>query len=1108
MSPISVTTLCPAAIRRAALSLCATFVALLSASASYATVAIDQMPLVVPQPIPPNIMFILDDSGSMDWNYMPDSVPSMTSGPNIRYTAYPINTLYYNPHITYQPWVVPSGMTPYSEPLPSSVSGGTTASKRFLTGSVDLTTQNRCFHVPKEPNNPSFNLRNGNNYYRWRLNSDGTANRCDARAVAFCMDCTNDTSGTGGGCDDNSGCVAVASFSWDLPNGTTITRTIAEERQNYANWYHFYRTRMKMAKAGVSRAFVGLGEDFRVGFRTIHNRTALDIPVGNDNGLFSGDNRQTWFSRLFGATAGGGTPLRRALEATGNYYMRSDANGPYGPESGSAQLSCRRNFAILTTDGYWNGSDPVSADVAANNDNLAGPEIEHPDGTVFQYQPERPFLDSQARTLADVAMYYWKHDLRTEEYMRNNVPVSAGNPAFWQHMVTFGISIGLRGTLDPDTALDEIAAGTRDWPDPHSGSADRKIDDLWHAAVNSRGEFIVAANPAALEEGLTNALKAIEGLGGSGAGLNISDESIAGSLVFQTLYYSGNWHGDVQAFSFNTSTGTIGATPEWSALEELPAHNLRNIRVNTGTALRALTWANLTATQQAALGNSVDVMNYIRGARDKEIAQGGTLRDREQVLGSFINSRSEYVGAPSDALFEGRTFLGATSYPAFATANSARPAVLFAGGNDGMLHAFRVTDKLDDASNVVERAGTEMFAFVPAAAFDSGLGTIADPAFEHRYFVDGRMATGQVYSATPSSPVLAWRTVLIGTMGRGARAVYALDITDPENIQLLWEKTAAQIPELGNVIGDPVIAQIADGDWRVLLPNGPNGSDGESALVMIKIGDGAVDVIPTGATGNNGLTGITAGDTNGNGFVDTVYGGDLLGNVWRFTDLDSTQSLGLLFTARNAANQVQPISAAPYVAVQPVTLKRWVFFGTGRYLNQADLTDTTVQSWYGLIDSGTTITDRATELVQRTIQADGETEASSGADMEGKQGWYVDFVESGARMLVSNRIMLGGLFGTVRIPDSSDPCEPEGTGFTLAISPFSGARLTNPMFLSGRSIVRHTSGPNEMLFYTNEEGETFMLGTYDSAARESFRLNNPPGGGGVAGWSSWREIVR
>lgn len=1102
MSPRSVTTLCPAAIRRAALSLCATFVALFSASASYATVAIDQMPLVVPQPIPPNIMFILDDSGSMAWNRMPgrtndDMHLADISGVNIKTTAYTRNYIYYNPHINYLPWIGADGQS-----MPDANPAQVSTSNDYVTGTTtNLGSSARCFHAPQDAR-PPFDPATSAGYFRWRFNTNGTVSRCDPNGSLG-------IGGTGTACTATAGCVAIAGpINWIAADGTTTTRTIAQEWQNYANWYHYYRTRMKMAKASITRAFATLGEDFRVGYTTLWNRDHMDIPVGTDNGLFRGTNRQQWFESLLGAYSSGGTPLRRTLERVGNYYTDGSASGPYGPEEGAEQLSCRRNFAILTTDGYWNGSNPVSTAVAADNDSTAGAVIARPDGTTYQYQPERPFMDNRARTLADVAMYYWKTDLRPEEHMRNNVPVTAGNPAFWQHMVTFGVSIGLQGTLNPGTALPLLESGALSWPDPHAAEDDRRIDDLWHATVNSRGEFLAANDPQSLVDGLTAALRAIEGYDGSGAGLNISDGSIVGSLVFQTLYFTGKWHGDVKAFNFNTSTGTIAGAAAWSASEQLPTPAARNIRISNGTALVPFTWANLSVGQRSALGNSEAILQYIRGERGNELAQGGTFRDREEVLGSFINSRATYVGVPRENLFQGRTFLGATVYPAFATSNAGRPAVLFAAANDGMLHAFRVADKVDAFGNVLEPAGREIFAFVPNAAVASGLGEIADAAFEHRYFVDGQLAVGQVYTETPTSAVKAWRTILVGSMGRGGRSVFALDITNPENIQLLWEKTAVQIPELGNVIGDPVIAQIADGDWRVLLPNGPNSNDGESALVMISVGSGVAEVIATGATGNNGLMGITAGDTNGNGLIDTVYGGDLLGNVWRFTDLAGTQTLGLLHTARNAANQVQPITAAPYVAVQPVTLKRWVFFGTGRYLNQTDVGDTTVQSWYGLIDNGSTITSRATELVQRTIQADGETEVSAGADMEGKQGWYVDFAESGARMLVQNRIMLGGLFGTVRIPDSSDPCEPAGSGFTLAINPFTGGRLTNPMFLNGRSIVRHTSGPNQMLFHTNEEGETFMLGTYDSAARESFRLNNPPGGGGVAGWSSWREIVR
>ena len=81
--------------------------------------------------------------------------------------------------------------------------------------------------------------------------------------------------------------------------------------------------------------------------------------------------------------------------------------------------------------------------------------------------------------LADVAMRYWKNDLRTD--LDNNVPTTSANPAFWQHMVTFGISIGLQGTLNPVTALPGLIAGTVLWPNAVADTA-TAIDDLFHAA--------------------------------------------------------------------------------------------------------------------------------------------------------------------------------------------------------------------------------------------------------------------------------------------------------------------------------------------------------------------------------------------------------------------------------------------------------------------------------------------------------------------------------------------------------------------------------------------------------------------------------------------------
>src|SRR3546814_3449449 len=91
---------------------------------------------------------------------------------------------------------------------------------------------------------------------------------------------------------------------------------------------------MKAAKAGAGAAFAGLSNDLRVGFDTIWQRNTLLIPVGSNDGLFentaSSTNRSTWFERLYGAAGSNSTPLRKALTVTGEYFKRTDANGPWG----------------------------------------------------------------------------------------------------------------------------------------------------------------------------------------------------------------------------------------------------------------------------------------------------------------------------------------------------------------------------------------------------------------------------------------------------------------------------------------------------------------------------------------------------------------------------------------------------------------------------------------------------------------------------------------------------------------------------------------------------------------------------------------------------------
>src|SRR5690606_27363378 len=123
------------------------------------------------------------------------------------------------------------------------------------------------------------------------------------------------------------------------------------------------------------------------------------------------------------------------------------------------------------------------------------------------YQPSAPFSDSTSYTLADVAMKYWKNDLRPD--LDNRVPTSTINPAFWQHMVTFGVGFGVFGEVDPDDAFAAINSGTEiDWPNPFN-SERAKLDDLLHASVNARGGYFTAADPEQFASRLERTLTSI-----------------------------------------------------------------------------------------------------------------------------------------------------------------------------------------------------------------------------------------------------------------------------------------------------------------------------------------------------------------------------------------------------------------------------------------------------------------------------------------------------------------------------------------------------------------------------------------------------------------------
>lgn len=1076
-------------------------------ASSWAGVDIAQTPLMVGEPVAPNIMFVLDDSGSMGWEHMPGTNASWSSDPvyglpkpvsvnDIRLRASNINTMWYNPLITYEPWLKHDGSSypnaNYNGSMdadPSGKSGdGTINFKTSFTAWKTLINDNGKNGVN---NTATMSTSTGlvSSDYRWRysgfyyLTGSNETNvqhykRYDFAFISGSWQARMVNLKTDGTAQSTS---SITTFDWTPYGGPA--RTIEQELQNYANWFSYYRLRVTMAKAAASRVFARLGTGYRVGFNTIWNRQSYDIPVGTNKGIFSGTNKENWFSKLFNSNSTNGTPLHNALKRTGDYYSNEDATGPYGPD----KLSCRQNFAILTTDGYWNDKPNGTSGYLANNDNTVGTEYTSTKGEKYKYSPELPYKDGYTGTLADVAMYYWKRDLAPG--LDNNVPTTGKNPAFWQHMRTYGISIGEKGKLDrsdPKATLDAIQAGTENWGSPGNDKQEN-IDDLWHASVNSRGEFIVARDPNEFSRALTNTLMEIASETKSEASGGVSEAKLttSGSTAFFSRYTSGQWDGDLFARSIGAD-GQQSMTGElWAAEAKLPTWGSRNIWVNNNGTFEKL--------EGAVTGLSADIANYLRGDQSKEEDKtGGTLRKRTRLLPAFINSQLTYVGAPEQTNFyDSKTFAGAGSYKTYASTQASRTPMVYISGNNGMLHAFDAT------------TGVEKFAFLTKSAIDSGvLSDYVKPKYgapggpEHKYILDGELSVADVYLGS------AWKTVLVGTQGRGGKGVFALDITNPSNITLLWEKTAADSGALGNNLGKPIITQVAAGDWRVILGNGPNSTGDKAQLIMISLSTGAISVVDTGADGNNGLAGPALWDDDKDGIFETAYAGDLNGNLWRFNNLGGSATATKIFSAPSG----QAITSTPLIVRNQKTDDTWIFVGTGRYLNSADLKDETQQAWYGLIDKEDGVVTDINALRQRTVTANRVVSGTEGEilnDTNGKnRGWYINFRsdKKGERMMTPNFIVGGALFGITFIPESNDPCEPKGSSALWAINPFSGANLGQNVFgtvgvsiLDGLSPVTsgappiNIDGKNGKFHIQNPEGTTSGTIPTGRPSRQSWR---------------------
>jgi len=354
--------------------------------------------------VKPNVMFVLDDSGSMSWSFMPDNADDFLG--NYGFPSSQCNGVYYNPALTYLPPMNADGTSyPNMSFTAAQYDGYNTASSAFNTstgkGTVNLSTSFVAdTFTPYSANSTYSNYRlpyTAKAAFYYVYSGTQTTQKLkdyyNTNSVFYkeCNSTIGSTTKVDGVHPVNSLFTLVAVSATSGPGGT-------DERVNFANWYSYYRTRMLMMKTASGRAFQTMDSHFRVGYLSIDNNASPSFLNIDD---FTSTQKSNWYSKLYGSVADNGTPLREALANTGSLYAGkiSTLNGT--TVTNPVQYSCQQNYVILSTDGFWNGTD---SDVKK----LDGSTMDNQDGIL-----PRPYSDGAASTVTSVTTYSTTEDRQT-----------------------------------------------------------------------------------------------------------------------------------------------------------------------------------------------------------------------------------------------------------------------------------------------------------------------------------------------------------------------------------------------------------------------------------------------------------------------------------------------------------------------------------------------------------------------------------------------------------------------------------------------------------------------------------------------------------------------
>lgn len=961
------------------------------------------------------------------------------------------------------------------------------------------------------------------------------------------------------------------------PDPDPTIEPVPNQKQNFSNWFSYYITRNRLVRSSATRAFGIMDEGFKVSWQTFK-----DGFIENNMYPLRGQHRIDFWNWLLNLKVQGSGALNRAMAGAGDLFQQPQT---YREDGTGELLSCQQNFHVMLVNdravaNYDRGEAAIKNELnetdAGNFGNLT---------SGFNATESKIYIDPEGSTPADSAFSYWAKDLMPS--LDNDVPRflssldnAAGveqelltgsnwweddalfwndknDPADWQHMANFIVGLGIRGHLQPDetkhdsrngaqTDYRSLRKGDKSWRDLPTNGNDGKLkftDNLWHAAINSRGEFIAATSPQELVDAFTELINhLLTRRTGSSSASTVSANIVTNDTkTFKTGFDATDWSGSVLAQKINID-GTIGETL-WDAACNLtggrcgalggetvakfpstfsarkifaydkPTEKTVNFFASSLEAaqIQALNKSRLIINGEATLD---ELVNYLRGDRSKEEREtDGVFRNRRVLLGDVIHSSAVVVRGPSESYVEKY----APGYTQFKSDNKNRKNIVLVGANDGMLHAF-------DLDN-----GNELWAFIPSQSLNN-MHLLADPDYGHQNFVDASPIIRDIKTSS------GWMTVAVGGLRLGGQGYYALNITDPMNPRVLWEFTDDSTgnkgdADMGYSYGDAFISRInngstlvpplnesVDGQWVAFLPNGYNNiirdghsGSGTSVLFMVDMETGTkLKEYDTGKgqiNRTNGMASPVVSDVPYTLNGDAVFVGDLRGDVYR---IDLTKANSNSFP--DAEIMIQAIDPYKTPITIPLRLtQRQIFspnptdvmvnIGTGKFIEQGDRSSLTDGSQYvaAIFDKGALSSEYPinllsgdSKMVVQVATDDTSTNTRTITQLPVSKnmhhGWVMELPGEGERVIakMATRASAYFLIYSSFLPLGGSACATGGASFVSVVdSRTGGSPIDGPVLqdgtVDGVYVENQVFGVTPIGF-AGGGGEILIISTDDGAA--------------------------